>query len=137
MAGKRVRYGLQSMFWSDLENVDVRFTAVGLVDSTLASVAVWNISSRPIEGAPSANDYTSGVVWYVRDGVVVGALLWNPKQGAGALRLARQVIGRKLRVETLTNEDFVKLIPLDSTPFRAMVRTRATNEDLDSHGEAS
>lgn len=89
----------QSMFWSDL-GPDVGFEAIGLIDSSLPTVGVFAKPSpqpeseaqsrKPSEGSaeitqnqpelrpPSENDlYDRGVLFYLKDQVVVGVLLWN------------------------------------------------------------
>lgn len=99
MAGGHERYGLQSMFWCDLSGLDVRMTAVGLVDSRLSSVGVWNVKERAV--LDSRHEFREGVVWYVKDGVVVGCMLWNvPK---GGLRKARAVVQAGLKVNDIRN----------------------------------
>lgn len=123
MIGQRSRYGLQSMFWSDLTNIGVTFTAVGLVDSSLETVSVWNLSSAPVVGAPSANNYTSGVVYFVKNSEVVGAVLWNPSKGSGALRRARALISAKTRVTELSEQTLGGLVNLEDAPYRTTIRT--------------
>lgn len=126
MAGLRARYGLQSMFWSDLDNIGVTMTAVGRVEAQLETVGVWNLRSQAFEAAPSANEYVSGVVYYVKDGELVGAVLWNPKKGAGGLRRARALIDAKTRLEGMDESTLAALVNLGDAPFRTTVRTKAT-----------
>lgn len=125
MVGQRSRYGLQSMFWSDLTNIGVTFTAVGLVDSRLETVSVWNMSSAPVVGAPSANDYTSGVVYFVKNSEVVGAVLWNPRKGSGSLRRARALISAKTRVMELSEQTLASLVNLEDARYRTTIRTNS------------
>jgi NADPH-dependent 2,4-dienoyl-CoA reductase/sulfur reductase-like enzyme len=129
MAGGGSRYGLQSMFWSDLENVGVSFTAVGRVERELETVAFWNLDSPPFEYAPSGNSYTAGVVWYIRHGVVVGAVLWN-LNGRKYLDAARNVIAAKSRMAA--DVDLDSLIALPKAPFKSVVRTRALDESSEA-----
>lgn len=123
MMGQKARYGFQSMFWSDLTNIGVSFTAVGLVDSTLETLAVWNLSSAPVNGAPSANSYTSGVVYFVKNSEIVGAVLWNPKKGSGSLRRARALISAKTRVAGLSQNTLAGLVNLEESSHRTTIRT--------------
>ncbi len=115
MTGANRPYTHQSMFWSDL-GPEVGYEAIGLVDSTLATVGVFTKASsadtpkafveqseqpmrsdaeaevikkaRPAtpEAETKENSFSSegdegkygkGVVFYLRDDVVVGILLWN------------------------------------------------------------
>lgn len=124
MVGKKSRYGLQSMFWSDLTNIGVSFTAVGLVDSSLDTIAVWNLEDAPMEAAPSSNKYRSGVVYYIKNSEVVGVLLWNPRKGSGALRRARALISAKTRLEELSEKTLADLVSLEEAPFRTTIQTR-------------
>lgn len=124
MAGKRKRYSLQSMFWSDLTNVGVHFTAVGLVDSSLDTIGVWNLAEEGIDAAPSANEYTRGVVYYMKDGGVVGVLLWNPMKGSGALRKARALVAAKTRIEELSEKTMGDLVGLGERRHATTIRTR-------------
>jgi hypothetical protein len=125
MAGGSARYGLQSMFWSDLDNVDVSFSAVGRVDHELETLALWNLDAPAFEHAPSASSYTAGVVWYIRNGVIVGALLWN-LHGRRHLDAARKAITAKVRVTS--DSDVDRIIDLPEAPFQTIVRTRALEE---------
>lgn len=125
MAGGRARYGFQSMFWSDLTNIGVSFTAVGRVEAGLETVAVWNLGSAPLKGAPSVNEYQSGVIYYLKDGNVIGVLLWNPKRSAGGLRRARAMIDAKTRIVEMDESTLASLVNLEVSSFRTTIRTRA------------
>jgi hypothetical protein len=122
MAGGDARYGLQSMFWSDLDNVGVSFQAVGRVERGLETVAAWNLSSPAFPHAPSASAYAEGVVWYLRDKLIVGAVLWNLR-GSKPLAAARQAIAAKARISA--DDDATKIVPLPSASHTAIVRTEA------------
>lgn len=124
MTGERSRYGLQSMFWSDLTNIGVNITAVGLVDSSLETVGVWNTTLPCVEEVPSANEFTSGVVYYLKDSEIVGVALWNPRKGSGALRRARALVDAKTNVEGLSDQLLGDLVHIDDGSFRMRVRTK-------------
>jgi apoptosis-inducing factor 1 len=120
MAGGSARYGLQSKFWSDLSNIDVSLEAVGLVDPSLETVAVWNTDTEPVKCAPSANSYTAGIVYYLRGGVVVGAVLWNLSNHT-ALASVRKAIASKLPIPG--DSDAVSLVRLPKSRFMTVIRT--------------
>lgn len=63
MAGGSEDYDYTPMFWSDL--FDDGYEAIGSLDASAETIEVWN------------DDSSAAVVWYVRDGAVVGVLLWN------------------------------------------------------------
>jgi NADPH-dependent 2,4-dienoyl-CoA reductase/sulfur reductase-like enzyme len=75
MAGQAVCYDHLPSFYSDL--FELGYEAVGTVDSRLQTVADWK------------EPYRKGVVYYLRQGRVRGALLWNVWQRVDA---ARQLI---------------------------------------------
>lgn len=125
MAGGNSRYGLQSMFWSDLENVGVTFEAVGHVEHSLETVAFWNLRSPAYVHAPSSSSYTEGVVWYLRNDVVVGAVLWNLR-GSKPLAEARRAISSKLKIRS--DEDLTGVIDLPDSPHSVVVRTEAETD---------
>lgn len=122
MAGGDSRYGLQSMFWSDLENVGVSFEAVGRVENGSETVSSWNLSAPAFEYAPSSSSYTEGVVWYLRDKVIVGAVLWNLR-GRKPLAEARKAISTRRKVES--DDDAASIITLPEAPYSVVVRTEA------------
>lgn len=126
MAGKRSRYGLQSMFWCDLSNIDVNITAVGLVDSKLATVGVWNTALPCVEEVPSANELLSGVVYYLKGSEVVGVVLWNARKGSGALRKARAIVDARTDTAALSDHTLGDLVNLDDGSFRMVIRTKAS-----------
>lgn len=124
MSGGNSRYGLQSMFWSDLENIGVSFTAVGLVQSELRTAASWNLGAEQYAYAPSANSYSSGIVWYIKNDVIVGAILWNLTDRK-YLDAARKVIASQTRV---AGDDDVKgLVSFPAGQFKAVIGTEALN----------
>ncbi|KAK2110632.1 Apoptosis-inducing factor 1, mitochondrial [Saguinus oedipus] len=93
MTGAAKPYWHQSMFWSDL-GPDVGYEAIGLVDSSLPTIGVFakataqdnpksateqsGTALQEFHRPPSrGEDYSKGVVFYLRDKVVVGFVLWN------------------------------------------------------------
>lgn len=125
MAGGDARYGLQSVFWSDLSNLGVSFEAVGRVEHGLETVACWNLSAPAFEHAPSSSSYTEGVVYYLRNKVVVGAVLWN-LHGRKPLAEARKAISSKLKIAG--DVDATRIIALPDAAHSAVVRTQAEVE---------
>ena len=77
MAGQAVRYDHLPFFYSDL--FDLGYEAVGELDSRAEVVADWKERFR------------EGVVYYLHDGRVRGALLWNVW---GKLDAARELIAK-------------------------------------------
>jgi 3-phenylpropionate/trans-cinnamate dioxygenase ferredoxin reductase component len=75
MAGQTVSYDHLPFFYSDL--FELGYEAVGEVDSRLEMLADWK------------EPYREGVVYYLREGLVRGVLLWNVW---GQLKAARQLI---------------------------------------------
>ncbi len=75
MAGSTAPYTHQSFFFSDL--FDLGYEAVGEVDSRLETYAAW------------VEPYRQGVVYYLKDQLVRGVLLWNTW---GQLQPARDLI---------------------------------------------
>lgn len=89
-------YKHQSMFWSDL-GPKIGYEALGVIDSTLPTVSVFvkktatNEQSKPASDSskdivPSVKaadvsdeneDFSKGVVFYLRDEKIVGIVLWN------------------------------------------------------------
>lgn len=87
------------MFWSDL-GPKVGYEALGIIDSTLPTVSVFvkkstesttpqsNAESKNSEETTASNraiahpnddneDFSKGVVFYLRDNKIVGIVLWN------------------------------------------------------------
>jgi NADPH-dependent 2,4-dienoyl-CoA reductase/sulfur reductase-like enzyme len=73
MAGQAAAYDHLPSFYSDL--FDLGYEAVGEVDSRLETVSDWE------------EPYRKGIVYYLRDGRVRGALLWNVWEQVDAARL--------------------------------------------------
>lgn len=128
MTGAGKPYTHQSMFWSDLGR-DISFEAVGIIDSSLQTVAVFadpqelekisrlkskqdatmEVSEEAIEEeeepprvqaeaetAKNDDQYKKGVVFYLRDGVIVGILLWNL---FSRLTIARRILNEQKRYD--------------------------------------
>lgn len=75
MAGREEPYTHASFFYSDL--FDLGYEAVGELDSRLETYADW------------VDPYRQGVIYYLKDGLVRGVLLWNTW---GQLDAARRLI---------------------------------------------
>lgn len=89
MTGARKPMKQQAMFWSDL-TPDFGFEAVGLIDSSLETVAVFaNESPEGNKDQESGGNYDRGVVFYLRDKKIVGILMMNV---FNRVRLARQIL---------------------------------------------
>mmetsp|Transcript_21582 Transcript_21582/g.53231 ORF Transcript_21582/g.53231 Transcript_21582/m.53231 type:complete len:116 (+) Transcript_21582:191-538(+) len=113
------------MFWGELSVSKAKFDAVGVVDSTLRTVGFWNIGDAPdSKFSTSSHDFKEGVVWYIRGGIIVGALLWN-MQGKG-IKKARELIGSKFAVQS--TQTLGEQVPLPPSDFRLV---------LDEEGVAS
>lgn len=118
MMGAHKTYSHQSMFWSDLGS-DISFEAVGIIDSSLPTVSVFaqpedldtiadstkkessedkedqedNVGSN--EKKPS-DKYSKGVVFYLKDDIIVGILLWNL---FSRLTIARRILNEQKRYD--------------------------------------
>ncbi|VEN54080.1 unnamed protein product [Callosobruchus maculatus] len=142
MTGGRKPYLHQSMFWSDL-GPDVGFEAIGVVDSSLPTVAVFakatdkdnpkavvtqeqeglrsNMEEIPQEcdkyvseekraeleearkhisepNKTEGEDFGKGVIFYLRNDIVVGIVLWNV---FNRMSVARQVLKDQRKYEDL------------------------------------
>lgn len=108
MSGGHATYDWESMFWCDLDGLNISFEATGVIDASLRTVGVWSLKNSFRRGEFSDQELNDGVVWYLRGNQVVGALLWN-REGKG-LDTARQVIGSRLRINSV--QDLTSLIPV-------------------------
>lgn len=128
MVGSGKAYTHQSMFWSDLGQ-DISFEAVGIIDSSLPTVAVFakpelkvapnsnaqadgDISTQAANEAvekkidlevmskdpPESDKYDRGVVFYMKDNIIVGILLWNI---FSRLTLARRILHEQRKYDDL------------------------------------
>ena len=89
MTGARKEYKHQPMFWSDI-GPDVAFEAVGLIDPSLETVAVFRKDDEDGE----SKEPRLGVIFYLKEKKVVGVLLWNLFD---RLSVARRVISEGKR----------------------------------------
>jgi apoptosis-inducing factor 1 len=71
MTGAKKPYLHQSMFWSNI-GPNIAFEAVGVLDSKLPTVSIWSKSPNS-----ESKQYNRGVVYYIKDNIVTGVLLWN------------------------------------------------------------
>lgn len=94
MVGLRKPYKHQSMFWSDL-GTTIGYEAIGLIDSSLETVGIFaklephkqessenkktgDTSTQIAESETEPeNDYTKGILFYMKNNKIVGILLWN------------------------------------------------------------
>jgi len=120
MVGGNKAYTYQPFFWSDVGPIG--FEAVGIIDSRLPTVAVWqkpeNASSDPAAAAATvaaggstpaaaAAEYKRGVVYYLKDDVVVGVLLLGV---FGKVENARSLIKKK---KPVTAESLKRAISIE------------------------
>jgi 3-phenylpropionate/trans-cinnamate dioxygenase ferredoxin reductase subunit len=75
MSGGDEQYDHTPYYYSKI--FDTRFEAVGILDASLETVEDWGVPNE------------QGVVYYLRDGLVVGVLLWNIE---GKIDEARQAL---------------------------------------------
>lgn len=104
------------MFWSDL-GPKVGYEALGIIDSSLPTVSVFvkKPSSKPesdntktsvtptvqaadTTGTDEENDFSKGVVFYLKDEKIVGIVLWNV---FNRINTARAVISQDKKYEDL------------------------------------
>ena len=90
MAGQKIPYVHLPFFYSDL--FDIGYEAVGELDARLETVEDWKVEFR------------EGVVYYMKEGLVRGVLLWNTW---GKVDAARELIAGKA---PHTRQDLVGLI---------------------------
>eukprot|EP00735_Rhodelphis_limneticus_P011024 TRINITY_DN4071_c0_g1::TRINITY_DN4071_c0_g1_i1::g.11871::m.11871 TRINITY_DN4071_c0_g1::TRINITY_DN4071_c0_g1_i1::g.11871 ORF type:complete len:696 (+),score=190.76,sp/Q9GRX6/AIFM1_DICDI/39.78/2e-94,Pyr_redox_2/PF07992.9/1.1e-27,AIF_C/PF14721.1/8.4e+03,AIF_C/PF14721.1/5.4e+03,AIF_C/PF14721.1/3.6e-13,AIF_C/PF14721.1/2.9e-09,Pyr_redox/PF00070.22/1.2e+02,Pyr_redox/PF00070.22/8.2e+03,Pyr_redox/PF00070.22/9.1e-14,K_oxygenase/PF13434.1/49,K_oxygenase/PF13434.1/2.8e-06,K_oxygenase/PF13434.1/2.5e+02,Pyr_r len=113
LAGAKQPYNLQSMFWCDMPLIHDGFEAVGLIDSSLDTVAYFEVdrAHSVVQGVPSflAQDYKKGVIYYLRDKKVVGVLLFNHWEKTDE---ARKVIANRQKYDKPA-EQLRNTIPLE------------------------
>lgn len=127
MTGQSKPYTHQSMFWSDL-GPDVGYEAIGIVDASLPTVGVFakateqdspkavvtqtgeSIRSQTEENSnvvdtknatvesTESDDYGKGIIFYLRDDIVVGIVLWNV---FNRMSIARQVLKDERKYDDL------------------------------------
>lgn len=88
MTGAGKAYTHQSMFWSEIGK-DIAFEAVGIIDSSLPTVSVFPEESEK---------YSKGVVFYLKDDIIVGILLWNLYS---RLTIARRLLNEQMKYDDL------------------------------------
>lgn len=125
MVGAGKAYTHQSMFWSDLGS-DISFEAVGIIDSSLPTVSVFAKPDPGVETAESSDKPTAGdqnesedehmrgeqarrsmyndkfgrgVVFYLKDDIIVGVLLWNL---FSRLSIARRILNEQKKYDDYT-----------------------------------
>lgn len=94
MAGGTATYDYTPLFFSDI--FDDGYEAVGTLSTDLDIVEDWN------------TDHSAAVLYYLRDGVVVGVLLWNTWDSVPA---AREVMAAS-KAGTLSAADLPGRIPV-------------------------
>lgn len=104
------------MFWSDL-GPRVGYEALGIIDSTLPTISVFakkprenpvqksetNVKSSVTPSVQAADasdedDFSKGVVFYMRDEKIVGIVLWNV---FNRINTARAVISQDKKYDDL------------------------------------
>lgn len=79
MTGKSKPFKHQSMFWSDL-GPSISFEAVGNIDSSLSTVAVWTKNDGDGQNVPVSGenvDFNKGLIFYLKEQKIVGVLMFN------------------------------------------------------------
>lgn len=125
MIGDGKAYTHQPMFWSDLGS-DISIEAVGIIDSSLQTVAVFTKEPIPAPEEPHSDEqvtdqqskeaktketkktpdqnesvehedkFPRGIIFYLKDGIVVGVLLWNLFNRLG---VARRIISEEQKYD--------------------------------------
>uniref|UniRef100_A0A0K2UZ51 Apoptosis-inducing factor 1, mitochondrial n=1 Tax=Lepeophtheirus salmonis TaxID=72036 RepID=A0A0K2UZ51_LEPSM len=126
MTGNSMKYSKQSMFWSDL-GPDIGLEAVGITDSTLPthSVFIKNGDEGPKE------DISKGVVFYLKDDIIVGVLLWNIFDQIG---LARRVIKERRKFEDITEVSKLFRLVEEKNPTKGLNEIVPREEEEESTG---
>jgi programmed cell death 8 (apoptosis-inducing factor) len=80
MLGARKPYTYQPFFWGNMNGIP--YEAVGIIDSRLETVGVWQKGPQTEGGESTAdyqnnNEFKRGVVYYLKNKKIVGVLLWN------------------------------------------------------------
>ena len=84
---------------SELRGLNVTLEGVGIVDSNLTTIGVWlanrdKDTKEVLERTPTS-DFQRGIVYYLKDNVVVGMVLWN---ASDQMNKARELINKKKTV---------------------------------------
>ena len=85
-----------SSFKSELRGLGVTIEGVGIIDSKLTTIGVWlanrdKETNEILERTPTS-DFQRGVVYYLKDNVVVGVILWN---ASDQMNKAREIVNDK------------------------------------------
>lgn len=97
MIGAGKPYTHLPMFWSDLGS-HLSFEAVGIIDSSLQTHSVFSASEEEEKSDSSNKNFDKGVVFYLKDDVIVGVLIWNL---FSRLNVARRIIHEQKKYEDL------------------------------------
>nr|XP_018901007.1 PREDICTED: apoptosis-inducing factor 1, mitochondrial [Bemisia tabaci] len=125
MTGASKPYWHQSMFWSDI-GPEVGFEAIGIIDSSLPTVGVYALEAEEDSREASSEDekdnseksgiaikpdikvvskdnvpdekFDKGVIFYLKDGIIVGMVLWNI---FNRMMVARQILKEQRQFEDL------------------------------------
>lgn len=130
MTGARKAYNYMPMFWGAMNGIP--YEAVGLIDSKLDTVGVWQkgelkllevFSTRGFNWCRLGEDengseneeqgeYKKGVVYYLKDKKIVGVLLWNLFNRVGdarrAIRIGREFDDKEKLQRVITLDDKAK-----------------------------
>jgi len=115
--GRLMRYMHQPMFRCALPGTGVLLEGIGIIDSNLATVGVWlskrdEVSRKPL----SETSFERGVIYYLRNNIVVGILCYNASE---CLEVARDIMS-----ERLSFEEASKRIMLAPEPWTRIYRTK-------------
>lgn len=125
MTGGHKIFWHQPIIWSDL-GTKIGFEALGLIDPSLPTISVFTKPEKDdstdakndpnkelaIKLPNKSDDYNKGVVFYVKEGTVVGLLLWNVFSKTS---LARRIINENKSYEDLA--ELAKLFELHKNDF--------------------
>ena len=112
-------YRHQPSFKSELRGLGVTIEGVGIIDSKLTTIGVWlanrdKETNEILERTPTS-DFQRGVVYYLKDNVVVGVILWN---ASDQMNKAREIVNDKkiLNQSNVANElqKMISLAPEES-----------------------
>lgn len=114
---KKSPYKHQSMLWSDL-GPDIGYEAIGRISSEYPTVGVYartvkdeieeqkaaeeGTEESAVDGTPKEDpekeEYDKGVIFYLKEGIVVGIVMWNVYN---RMNIARQVLEDENKYEDL------------------------------------
>eukprot|EP00512_Aurantiochytrium_limacinum_P002579 CAMPEP_0171507092 /NCGR_PEP_ID=MMETSP0958-20121227/13308_1 /TAXON_ID=87120 /ORGANISM="Aurantiochytrium limacinum, Strain ATCCMYA-1381" /LENGTH=616 /DNA_ID=CAMNT_0012043753 /DNA_START=364 /DNA_END=2214 /DNA_ORIENTATION=+ len=114
--GNLRKYKHQPSFRFALPNVELSFEAVGEINSNLPTMGTW-LAKRDEMGKPTREtSYERGIVFYLRNNIVVGILCCNASE---CLDVARDVLKSRM-----TFEEASKLILLAPSNWTKTVKTK-------------